>query len=289
MNSDTDSKLGHEVTPEQKAAIKHQSHPSNLADMKQTSIALEEIDNPSSVPIAAKAPTSEPIITINRNSHTPIPESDWLSFDQVPLDPVDAKHYTQVNIESLIFSCLLLVAASLIIIIPGDFYLTKILGVSTTALLIISLGSYLRYQHAKSLAYAVCDHELIMQQGFWWVKRTSLPYSRLQHVSVSHGPLERHFNLATIKCFSAGSGSAEIELPGIEQQTAERLRQHLLAQAAKANPKAAAETKLQQPEPDQAQASQTKSSLLAADTTSAAKEESYEKNMAAQQGHSDDT
>ena len=174
-------------------------------------------------------------------NHQPIKHQNWQGFDQVPLDPVHANHYTQVNTESLIFSCILLVVASLVIILPGDFYPAKIIGVSLAALLIISVVSYVRYQHAKSLAYAVCEHELIMQQGFWWVKRTSLPYSRLQHVSLSHGPLERHFNLATLKCFSAGSGSAEIELPGIEQQTAENLRQHLLNQAAKANPTAAPE------------------------------------------------
>lgn len=94
---------------------------------------------------------------------------------------------------------------------------------------------YLRHLQAKKLGYGVCEHEFLMEKGLWWHKRTSLPYSRLQHVSLSQGPLERHFNLFTLKCFSAGSGSAEIELPGIEQQTAEHLRQHLLAQAAKAH------------------------------------------------------
>ncbi|MCL1137778.1 PH domain-containing protein [Shewanella pneumatophori] len=175
-------------------------------------------------------------------NHQRLAQQQWQGFEQVALEPVHENHYTQVNTESLIFTCVLLIVASLVIILPGDFYLAKVLGISVAAFIVISVVSYVRYQHAKSLAYAVCEHELIMQQGFWWVKRTSLPYSRLQHVSLSHGPLERHFNLATIKCFSAGSGSAEIELPGIEQQTAEQLRQHLLNQAAKANPTTSAQT-----------------------------------------------
>ncbi|MEZ9593203.1 PH domain-containing protein [Shewanella sp. 10N.261.52.F9] len=212
MSSDMDSKLEHEA---------HAKQTDNFQD------------NDNVITTEALAPANS-----EAASHLPVHQSQWQSFDQVPLEPVSPNHYAQVNIESLIFSCLLLVVASLIIILPGDFYLTRILAVSIGALIIISLVSYVRYQHAKSLAYAVCDHELIMQKGFWWQKRTSLPYSRLQHVSLSHGPLERHFNLASIKCFSAGSGSAEIELPGIEQDTAEHLRQHLLAQAAKANPAA---------------------------------------------------
>jgi hypothetical protein len=48
---------------------------------------------------------------------------------------------------------------------------------------------------------------------------------------LTQGPIERKFGLHTLKCFSAGSGSAEIELPGLESRTAEKLRQHLLAKA----------------------------------------------------------
>ncbi|ABZ77969.1 membrane-flanked domain [Shewanella halifaxensis HAW-EB4] len=168
-------------------------------------------------------------------SHVTVDSSDWQSFDRVALQSVNDSHYTQVLTESLIFGGLVFIGASLAVIIPGALSLPLVIAILTGLLLIICIIGYLRHRHAKSLGYATCEHELLMQQGFWWVKRTSLPYSRLQHVSVSHGPLERHFNLSTIKCFSAGSGSAEIELPGIEQETAEHLRQHLLSQAAKAN------------------------------------------------------
>lgn len=180
--------------------------------------------------------------------HDLIAASEWQGFDQVLLQPVDKRHYTQVLCESLIFGGIAFIAVSLAVVLPRELQLPLLLAVLTGLLLLLATVGYLRDRHAKSLAYATCEHELIMQKGFWWVKRTSLPYSRLQHVSLSHGPLERHFNLSTIKCFSAGSGSAEIELPGIEQDTAEHLRQHLLAQAAKANPQLPLEMASQQKE-----------------------------------------
>ncbi|GIU31762.1 PH domain-containing protein [Shewanella schlegeliana] len=167
--------------------------------------------------------------------HRIIERDDWQGFDQVPLQPVDNNHYTQVLSESLLFGTLVFIAASLGLILSGELNLGLLVITLTGLILLLCTIGYLRYRHAKSLAYATCEHEFLMQKGFWWVKRTSLPYSRLQHVSISHGPLERHFNLSTIKCFSAGSGSAEIELPGIDQRTAEHLRQHLLAQAANAH------------------------------------------------------
>ncbi|GIU48401.1 hypothetical protein TUM4438_29700 [Shewanella sairae] len=289
-----DNKLEHETHAEQKTEIEQSSHSAAATSIKQKST-----EQPNASQDNAEMAISAPLVKTHREhtSHQPIAPEQWLSFDQVPLDPVHANHYTQVNTESLIFSCLLLVVASLVLILPGDFYPAKVLAVSLGALLIISVVSYVRYRHAKSLAYVVCEHELIMQQGFWWVKRTSLPYSRLQHVSLSHGPLERHFNLATLKCFSAGSGSAEIELPGIEQQTAENLRQHLLAQAAKTNPSVATESKLAAEPVDQINLESseveqqilkqtTRSSQVAADNST--QDKAMNKQMTAQRGPADD-
>ncbi|MGZ9899109.1 PH domain-containing protein [Shewanella gaetbuli] len=88
------------------------------------------------------------------------------------------------------------------------------------------------YLQSRAVCYGVFDHEFIMRKGLFWVSTTALPYTRLQHVNLSQGPVERRFSLSTLKCFSAGSGEAEIHLPGLSTQTAEHLRQHLLHQAA---------------------------------------------------------
>ncbi|QFU24231.1 PH domain-containing protein [Shewanella eurypsychrophilus] len=164
-------------------------------------------------------------------SHTKQDESDWLSFDQIPLTLVDERHYTQVMGESILASLVLFTLLSLFIILVATVPLLIALPILSALALVLSTISYFRYAHAKSIGYGVCDNELLMQKGVIWFKRISLPYTRLQHISLSQGPIERKFGLHTLKCFSAGSGSAEIELPGLESRTAEKLRQHLLAKA----------------------------------------------------------
>ncbi|MCW3173037.1 PH domain-containing protein [Shewanella subflava] len=106
--------------------------------------------------------------------------------------------------------------------------LLLILFILITAALIIRLT----YLKALTICYGVFKGELIMRQGLFWISTTALPYTRLQHVNLSQGPLERQYQLVTLKCFSAGSGEAEINLPGLNADTAEHLRQHLLHQAA---------------------------------------------------------
>lgn len=106
--------------------------------------------------------------------------------------------------------------------------LLLIVFILIVAVLIIRLT----YLKALTVCYGVFKDELIMRQGLFWISTTALPYTRLQHVNLSQGPLERQYQLVTLKCFSAGSGEAEINLPGLNADTAEHLRQHLLYQAA---------------------------------------------------------
>ncbi|QYK00776.1 PH domain-containing protein [Shewanella psychrotolerans] len=162
---------------------------------------------------------------------TQLSPEEWLSFDQIPLTPVEPSYVKLVQIENLILFIPILIAlpiAGIVINLPMMILLTLI----SLALLLACLISYGRYRYALSLAYGAFEHEFVMQKGILWHQKISLPYTRLQHVSLAQGPLERYFKQHTLKCFSAGSGSAEISLPGLDSDIAESLRQHLLAKAA---------------------------------------------------------
>ncbi|QYJ86885.1 PH domain-containing protein [Shewanella mesophila] len=164
-------------------------------------------------------------------TRTQLSPKEWLSFDQIPLTPVEPSYVRQVQIENLtLFIPFLIVLpiAGIVINLP----MTILLAVVSLALLLAGIISYGRHRYALSLAYGAFEHEFVMQKGIVWHQKISLPYTRLQHVSLSQGPLERYFKQHTLKCFSAGSGSAEISLPGLNSDIAESLRQHLLAKAA---------------------------------------------------------
>ncbi|WP_051484367.1 PH domain-containing protein [Shewanella waksmanii] len=174
---------------------------------------------------------SESMPTPPRANETPQPQQQWLSFDQLPLIAVDQDYIKQVNTENLIVALPLLTLAVVVPVLINVPILV-LLAIVTLMLIVLGCISYLRFCHAKSIHFGVFEDELVMQKGVIWRKKTALPYSRLQHVTLSQGPIERHFAQHTLKCFSAGSGHAEISLPGINTTSAEPMRQHLLAKAA---------------------------------------------------------
>ncbi len=74
------------------------------------------------------------------------------------------------------------------------------------------------------------DHELLMLRwGIIWHHERAIPISRLQHVDLTRGPIERLFGLTTLIVHTAGTSSASFDLPGLADLAARDLRDRILA------------------------------------------------------------
>lgn len=81
------------------------------------------------------------------------------------------------------------------------------------------------YQHTS---YRVDDHGIEIRNGVYWRVVINVPRSRVQHIDVSQGPIERRYGLGTLVIYTAGTDHAKVELEGLEHGRALRIREHLL-------------------------------------------------------------
>lgn len=58
-------------------------------------------------------------------------------------------------------------------------------------------------------------------------RETVVPYDRVQHIDVSHGPIERSFGVATLTLHTAGSYNSTVDLPGLAFENANRMRDEI--------------------------------------------------------------
>ncbi len=79
----------------------------------------------------------------------------------------------------------------------------------------------------RYLGYGVREHDLLLQRGVLFRRRTSVPLNRIQHVDTHQGPLERFFGLSSLLVYTASTMSADAVVPGLDEQTAESLRDEL--------------------------------------------------------------
>ena len=68
------------------------------------------------------------------------------------------------------------------------------------------------------------------RRGGLWRTETLVPVSRVQHLDLERGPLERRLGLATLVVHTAGTRMAAVKLPLLALDDAEALRAHLARQ-----------------------------------------------------------
>ena len=159
-------------------------------------------------------------------------EHQLVTLQHLDLQSVASNYPKLQLLLSGFISSVIAIAGSIFVVTTTPFSLPHKLLVIGVLFAIAALFTRLIYLKALRVKFGVFAHEFVSRKGLFWIATTALPYTRLQHVNLSQGPLERKFNLISLKCFSAGSGEAEIDLPGLNAEYAEHLRQHLLKQAA---------------------------------------------------------
>ncbi|MEM7198878.1 MAG: PH domain-containing protein [Planctomycetota bacterium] len=77
--------------------------------------------------------------------------------------------------------------------------------------------------------YGMDDELLIARYGILFREEKTIPISRLQHVDLRRGPIERLFSLATLVVFTAGTEGAAFRVPGLTVARAREMRDRILA------------------------------------------------------------
>ena len=80
----------------------------------------------------------------------------------------------------------------------------------------------------RAWRYRIDDKVLETKSGIIFHRTRLLPLSRLQHVDLERGPLERLYGLSSLILHTAGTHSANIAIPGLDAEEAVRLRNRLI-------------------------------------------------------------
>jgi uncharacterized protein len=123
---------------------------------------------------------------------------------------------------------LIVVAATLVLTLLMHQWWAWIPGGILTLILVWTLAILPR--QARSIGYLLRQDDLVFRRGILWQRFVAVPYGRMQLIDITHGPLDRGFGIAQLKFVTAAAATGVV-IPGLEQSTAETLRDHLVAVA----------------------------------------------------------
>lgn len=89
-----------------------------------------------------------------------------------------------------------------------------------------SLLATIKGFHYKS--YALREKDIVYNTGWLWRRVTTVPFNRVQHVSIDQGPVERNFDLSKLKIFTAGGNASDMTIPGLRPETANYLKEFIV-------------------------------------------------------------
>ncbi len=81
--------------------------------------------------------------------------------------------------------------------------------------------------------HALRDFDIIYKEGVLFNNTTTISFNRVQHCEISQGPLEQMFDLYTLKVFTAGGQSSDLEIPGLDEDAANGLKEYIVDATAK--------------------------------------------------------
>lgn len=154
-------------------------------------------------------------------SNQTISPVDLPSIEEVTFIPLE-KDYLLVERISFYLSQAIIIAIGVPVFLLVDslqdarvIFIALALFLSLSVLSFVSTGLSFKFS-----GYALRERDLLFRSG--WLKRRMriVVRSRIQHVSVQSGPIERKFGLSSVSIFTAGSSEADFTIKGIKEQTA---------------------------------------------------------------------
>jgi hypothetical protein len=148
-----------------------------------------------------------------------------MAIELTPLHPLERSYLRVLRIRSAIgWLPLLAIAAGADALLnsrlgsPFGFLAGLTFGWGLISVVFLVPGRWRRW------GYAFTDRELHVACGWFTRRHTVVPVSRVQHIDVSQGPLERSAGVATLSLHTAGTEQNLVILPGIRRERAEEIR-----------------------------------------------------------------
>ncbi|MEJ7737840.1 MAG: PH domain-containing protein [Chitinophagaceae bacterium] len=140
--------------------------------------------------------------------------------EDVNLQPLQSRYLDSLLIQYGIIALIILAGlGAAIIFVPLMRTTFWLLSCLLIWLLIFLPGWWLEVRSFHYKGYAIRDKDVIFRSGWIVQQTTGCPFNRIQHCSVSSGPIDRRYGLATLRIYTASS-DGDLAIPGLLEEDA---------------------------------------------------------------------
>lgn len=162
--------------------------------------------------------TIETVFSTEPFSNEPLDVSELPTLDQEQFLALDPNYLRVRLIGDAIFAGLVVVGAVVLAFLV-TWWIPLVVAVALLAL--TGLAAWSQWLEVSHLGYLVREKDFSFRRGVISRAVTTVPFARVQHVSIDRGPIERYFGMATLDMRTAGGG---LNVSGLSEETASQLK-----------------------------------------------------------------
>ncbi|MDE5849964.1 MAG: PH domain-containing protein [Muribaculaceae bacterium] len=143
--------------------------------------------------------------------------------------PVEDLKYEQIepryrNVQLILtaLTYILLAAAALFLLLIDDSIWCIIAECIIFAAMIVNL--FIVNKAWESKGYALRENDITFKSGVVFPKTTTVPYDRLQQVSVTQNPVSKIFKLYAVDIVNGAQGLSSTTIPGLTEERANQIK-----------------------------------------------------------------
>lgn len=146
--------------------------------------------------------------------------------EEVRLTPLSPDYRKVLRLEWGIYMLILFLLIAVLFVVVKPLQQLLIMLIGGAGGLLVASAWYMQMERSfLSKAFAIREKDVIYRSGWLIQSVHTCPFNRIQHSSVSMGPLERKYGLARLVLYTAGSNDADMSIPGLTEAEAQSLKE----------------------------------------------------------------
>lgn len=145
-------------------------------------------------------------------------------IDDIHFEPVSPKYrLVQTTIAAIAYA--MLAAIALLLLLVGSPWWCIAAETAIVALFIINLAILRKAYQFKG--YALIQYDITYRSGVIFPKITTIPFPKIQQVSVSQNPVSKFFNLCAIDIVNGAQGLSSLVIQGLTKEKAVEIKNEI--------------------------------------------------------------
>lgn len=145
--------------------------------------------------------------------------------ERLTYEPLQHK-FIQVQFLSTLLSYVLLLGLPFFLLLMEDFnYRTEIIIIAELIIVLAASVNLWILPHAyKYKGFAIREHDITYRSGIIFPSVVTIPFCKIQQVSIRQNPISRLFGLYTVDIVNGAQLLAETHIPGLSEQRANEIK-----------------------------------------------------------------